>query len=59
MLEKEALNGDTNEAKNGVESNYNVHNTNGHTNGNGTEAKKEVAILNGNGFTYNEYDGKA
>ncbi|PMD15047.1 TauD-domain-containing protein [Hyaloscypha hepaticicola] len=59
MLEKEALNGDTNEAKNGVESNDNVHNTNGHTNGNGTEAKKEVAILNGNGFTYNEYDGKA
>lgn len=52
------MKGDTNGAKNGVESNDHVHNANG-PNGNGTEAKKEVVISIGNGFRYNEYDGKA
>jgi len=33
--------------------------SNGPENGNGVEAKAEVASLNGEGFRYNEYDGKA
>jgi hypothetical protein len=59
-LEKEAVNGGTKGAKNGVESNGHVHIANGHTNGNGAESKtEEAAVSNGNGFRYNEYDGKA
>ena len=33
--------------------------SNGPANGNGVEAKPEVASPNGEGFRYNEYDGKA
>ena len=66
-MEKEAVNGGTNGAKNGVESNGHVHIANGHvhianghTNGNGAESKtEEAAVSIGNGFRYNEYDGKA
>jgi len=33
--------------------------SNGPANGNGVEVKPEVASRNGEGFRYNEYDGKA
>ncbi|KAH8802257.1 alpha-ketoglutarate-dependent sulfonate dioxygenase [Hyaloscypha sp. PMI_1271] len=60
-LEKAALNGNTNgtaDVKAGVNAKTGDA-SNGPENGNGVEAKAEVASLNGEGFRYNEYDGKA
>ena len=56
-LQKEAASGNENrvaDVKNGV------NGTNGHANGNGNGAvaENEVPVSNGNGFRYNEYDGK-
>lgn len=45
--------------KNGVESKSRLEIANGHTNGNGFEAKTDVVSPTGIGFLYNEYDGKA
>jgi hypothetical protein len=55
------LNGNTNSTtgvKTGVEAKTGDA-SNGPANGNGVEVKPEVASPNGDGFRYNEYDGKA
>lgn len=48
------------EVENGHEVKPHVDIANGHANanGNGAEAKKDNIVSNGNGFRYNEYDGK-
>jgi hypothetical protein len=60
-LEKVALNGNTNgtaDVKTGVNAKTGDA-SNGPENGNGVEVKAEVASPNGEGFRYDEYDGKA